>query len=164
MVTHLADGEEPKFCFESHEKGVGLGNPEATVEPARGGVYLFTDRRVYLQLGVDEDDKSLSVPYADVSDVRHHEGRGCHRIDLAVSDAVYFLWISATFDSDDVVRAAEYVTYRQTAERPDTDGGGRSSGGPQSLQERLERLGDAKSRGLIDEEEFQRRKEPLLGK
>lgn len=161
VVTHLVDGEKPKFCLECHEDGVGLGDPEATVEPDSGGVYCFTDRRVYLQLGVGDGDESLSIPYGDVSDVHHREGRRRHRIDLAVSDTVYYLWVSASFDAEDVSRAAEYVTYRRKAEAPDT-GAGEWSRDSQNLRERLERLGDAKSRGLIDEQEFQRRKEQLL--
>lgn len=163
VVTRLAPGERPMFCFEPHESGVGLGDPEAAVEPERGGIYCVTDRRVYVQLGANGGDESLSVRYRDVSGVRHREGRRRHRIDLAVSDAAYFLWISPNADADTVARAAEYATYRRKAESPDAGGEGeRSSGGPQSLRDRLERLGDAKSRGLIDEEEFQRRKEQLL--
>lgn len=162
LVTALADGERPKFCFEADETGVGFGDPETTVSPERGGVYLLTDRRVYLRLGVGDEDESLSLPYADIAGVRHRHGRRRHRIDLAVSGTRYYLWVSSRFDGDDVTAATEYVHYRHTAETPDSGGGGSSSGEPQSLRERLERLGDAKSRGLIDEEEFQRRKDELL--
>ncbi|MFC4449682.1 SHOCT domain-containing protein [Halorussus aquaticus] len=162
-LTRLADGEEPAFCFECGDEGVGFGDPESTVTPERGGVYLFTDRRVSLQLGVEGGDESVSLPYGDVVGVRSREGVRRHRIDLAVADAKYFLWLPGTLDADDVTRAAEYVTYRSKAESPDTGGdGSASSNDPQSLRDRLERLGDAKSRGLIDEEEFQRRKEDLL--
>ncbi|UPV99512.1 SHOCT domain-containing protein [Halorussus gelatinilyticus] len=163
LVTALAEGERPKFCFDADETGVGFGDPEATVSPERGGVYLLTDRRVYLRLGVGDEDESLSLPYADIVGVRHRHGRRRHRIDLAVSGAKYYLWIPSLFDADDVIAATEYVNYRHTAETPDSGGGGSSSGEPQSIRDRLERLGDAKSRGLIDEEEFQRRKEELLG-
>jgi hypothetical protein len=161
VVTHLVSGERPKFCFECHEDGVGLGDPENTVEPELGGVYCFTDLRVYLQLGLSDGDKSLSIPYGDISAVHHREGRRRHRIDLAVSDTDYFLWVPSSFDAEDVARAAEYATYRRKAETPDT-GAGERSRDSQNLQERLKRLGDAKSRGLIDEQEFQHRKEQLL--
>ncbi|WP_135826679.1 SHOCT domain-containing protein [Halorussus ruber] len=181
VVTHLASGEHPKFCFECHEAGVGIGDPEDTVEPDRGGIYCFTDRRIFVQLGVGDRDESLSVPYSDVSGVRHREGRRRHRIDIAVSDAAYYLWIPASVDAAAVVRAAEYVKNQHTAESTDashdtaepTDTSHDTaesadasdewpSGDPETLRERLERLGDAKSRGLIDEEEFQHRKERLL--
>lgn len=161
VVTHLVNGEQPKFCFECHEEGVGLGTPETTIEPESGGIYCFTDRRVYLQLGIGDGDKSLSIPYGDVSDVHHREGRRRHRIDLGVSDTDYLLWVSARFDAEDVARATEYATYRRKAETPDA-GAGEESKDSQNLRERLERLGDAKSRGLIDEQEFQHRKEQLL--
>jgi hypothetical protein len=163
VVTRLESGERPMFCFEVHESGVGIGESVATVEPERGGIYCFTDRRVYVQLGAKGGDETLSVRYRDVSGVRHREGRRRHRIDLRVSETAYFLWVSASVDAADVARAAEYATYRRKAESPDVGGESeRSSRESQSLRERLERLGDAKSRGLIDEEEFQRRKEQLL--
>ncbi|WP_435179376.1 SHOCT domain-containing protein [Halorussus sp. AFM4] len=162
LVTHLADGERPKFCFEAAPEGVGLGDPEATVDPERGGVYLFTDLRVYLQLGVDDaGDKSLSLPYGDIDGVDHRDGPQRHRIDLSVDDAAYHLWIPGRFDADGVARAAEYATYRRTAENPDTGGVDGPEADHQTVGERLRRLGDAHSRGLISTEEFERRKQRL---
>jgi hypothetical protein len=163
LVDVLVEGEKPKFCFECDEEGVGFGDAAATVVPERGGVYLLTDRRVYLRLGVGEEDESLSLPYGEITGVRHRTGRRRHRIDLAVSGSKYYLWISPEFDGAAVARAAEHVSYRRAAETPDSGAGDSSSDGLQSVQERLARLGDAKSRGLIDEEEFQHRKDELLG-
>ncbi|WP_276300820.1 SHOCT domain-containing protein [Halorussus lipolyticus] len=162
VVTHLVPGERPMFCFECHDSGVGLGEPEATVEPERGGIYCVTDRRVYVQLGLPDDDESLSVRHCEVSGVRYREGRRHHRLDLAASDTMYFLWVSANADPAAVARAAEYVTSQSDAESPETDTEDERSSGESSLSDRLERLGDAKSRGLIDDDEFQRRKDRLL--
>ncbi|NHN58264.1 MULTISPECIES: SHOCT domain-containing protein [Halorussus] len=162
LVTHLADGERPRFCFEAAREGVGLGDPDDTVDPERGGAFLFTDLRVYLQLGVGETgDKSLSLPYGDIDGVGHRDGPKRHRIDLSVADTAYYLWIPGRFDADDVARAAEYATYRRKAETPDTGGGDVSRTESQTVEERLRRLGDAHSRGLISTEEFERRKQNL---
>lgn len=162
LVAHLVDGERPRFCFEAAPAGVGLGDPDATVDPERGGVFLFTDLRVYLQLGVGETgDKSLSLAYGDIDGVDHRDGPKRHRIDLSVGDATYYLWIPGRFDADGVARAAEYATYRRKEENPDTGGGDASGTERQTVEERLRRLGDAHSRGLISTEEFERRKQNL---
>jgi hypothetical protein len=168
VVTHLVEGERPQYCFESHADGVGLGDPDATVEPERGGAFLFTDLRVFLLVGLADGDKSLSLPYESVADVDCHPGMDRHRIELAAEETTYHLWIPASFDREAVERAAEYATYRRKQATPDRGSKASASesegdsDAPQSVHERLERLGDAKSRGLIDEEEFQRRKEELL--
>ncbi|UPV73467.1 SHOCT domain-containing protein [Halorussus limi] len=162
LVAVLAEAERPKFCFECGEGGVGFGDPDSTVTPERGGVYLITNRRVYVRLGVGDEDRSLSLPYGEIAGVRHRSGQRRHRIDLAVSGSRYYLWVSPEFDAGDVAEAAEYVSYRHTAETPDSGADDASSDESQSLRERLARLGDAKSRGLIDEEEFQHRKDELL--
>ena len=181
VVAHLVEGERPQFCFESHADGVGVGDPDATIAPERGGVFLFTDLRVYLRLGLAGGDEALSLPYESITEADSHYEMGRHRIDLAVERTSYHLWIPTAFDRDAVSRAVEYANYRRKQETPDResrgengtgdedgDGGGGADGdggdadGSQSVHERLERLGDAKSRGLIDEEEFQRRKEELL--
>jgi hypothetical protein len=164
VVTHLVEGERPQFCFESHADGVGVDDPEATVEPQRGGIFLFTDLRAYLHLGLPDGDKALSLPYESITEVDFHYGMGRHRIELAHEGTSYHLWIPTAFDRDAISRAVEHANYRRKQETPDR-GSGESearSDGPQSVHDRLERLGDAKSRGLIDEEEFQRRKEELL--
>jgi hypothetical protein len=162
VVAELVEGEAVKFCFECHPDGISVGDPEATVDPERGGVFAFTDLRVYVRLGLADGDESVSLTYDDVTAADCHEGMRRHRIDLAAGGTTYHLWIPTAFDREDVARAAEYATYRHKQETPDEGGGTSDSGEPQSVRERLERLGDAKSRGLIDEEEFQRRKERLL--
>lgn len=161
-VTHLADGEEPAFCFESHDDGVSVDDPEDALEPERGGVFLFTDCRVFLQLGFADGDETRSFPYRAVTATDFHVGLDRHRVDLRIAETNYHLWIPTAFDRDAISRAVEYVAYRRKCETPDRGAGAIDSGSPQTVTERLERLGDAKSRGLIDEEEFQRRKEELL--
>jgi hypothetical protein len=163
VVTHLVDGECPQYCFESHADGVGLGDPDATVDPERGGVFLFTDLRVYLLVGLADGDRSLSVPYESVTSVDFDHRMGRHRIELVTDETTYYLWIPTSFDREAVSRAVEYARYRRKQETPDRETGAADDpDAPQTVSERLERLGDAKSRGLIDEEEFQRRKEELL--
>lgn len=162
LVTHLVEDEEPKFCFESHADGVGIGDPNATVEPERGGVFLFTDLRVYLLLGPAGGDKALSLPYESITETDSHYGMGRHRVELEYEGTSYHLWIPTAFDREAVSQAVEYADYRRKQETPDRGSEESEGDGPQSVHERLERLGDAKSRGLIDEEEFQRRKEELL--
>lgn len=169
VVSHLVDGEQPKFLFDSDAKGVGIGGPEATVSPERGGVFLFTDLRAYLLLGVGDDHKALSLPYGAITTAVYHRGIRRHRVELATGETSYHLWIPTSFDREGVERAVEYATYRHKEESPDAGGGEGESeaeidpddGGPQSVRERLERLGGAHSRGLIDTEEFERRKEKL---
>lgn len=162
VVAHLVDGERVEFCFESHPDGISVGEKEATLSPERGGVFAFTDLRVYLQMGLAEGDKVTSLTYDTVTAVDAHAGMARHRIELCAEGTTYHLWIPTAFDGDAVARAAEYATYRRKQETPDQGGGTTESGEPQTVRERLERLGDAKSRGLIDEDEFQRRKERLL--
>jgi hypothetical protein len=165
LVTHLTEGERPQYCFESHADGVGLGDPDATVDPERGGVFLFTDLRAFLLLGLADGDRSLSLPYGSLAGVDAHPGPPRHRIDLAAEGTAYHLWIPGSFDRETVEQPAEYATYRRKQETPDRRNATSASDdpdAPQSVHERLERLGDARSRGLIDEEEFQRRKEALL--
>jgi hypothetical protein len=169
VVAHLVDGEAVEFCFESHPDGISVGNLEDPLRPERGGVFAFTDLRVYLQMGLAEGDKSLSLTYDAVTAVEAHAdaGRSRHRIELRAEGTTYHLWIPTAFDGEATVRAAEYATYRRKEETPDRDGETTEAATiegdePQTVHERLERLGDAKSRGLIDEEEFQRRKERLL--
>jgi hypothetical protein len=168
VVTHLVEGERPRYCFESHADGVGLGDPDATADPERGGVFLFTDLRAYLLLGLADGDRSLSLPYESIASVDFYQEMSRHRIELAAEGTTYHLWIPASFDREAVSRAVEYATYRRKQEMPDRGSevpeseSGDDSDAPQSVHERLERLGDAKSRGLIDEEEFQHRKEELL--
>ena len=170
VVSHLVDGERPKFLFDSDAKGVGIGGPEATVSPERGGVFLFTDLRAYLLLGVGDDEKALSLPYDAITAATYHRGIRRHRVELATDETSYHLWIPASFDREGVKRAVEYATYRHKRETPDTGSGetetdsaasDSADASPQSTRERLERLGDAHSRGLIDTEEFERRKEKL---
>ena len=171
VVSHLADGEQPKFLFDSDAKGVGIGGPEATVSPERGGVFLFTDLRAYLLLGVGDDHKALNLPYDAITAAVYHRGIRRHRIELVTEETSYHLWLPTSFDRDGVERAVEYATYRHKEETPDAGGGEAGSGAkegdesdetdPQGVRERLERLGDAHSRGLIDTEEFERRKEGL---
>lgn len=172
VVSHLVDGEQPKFLFDSDAKGVGIGGPEATVSPERGGVFLFTDLRAYLLVGVADDEKALSLPYDAITAATYHRGIRRHRVELATGETSYHLWIPTSFDRDGVKRAVEYATYRHKQETPDTgsdeaetgtDSAASDSddGGPQNVRERLERLGDAHSRGLIDTEEFERRKDGL---
>ena len=165
LVTHLVEGERPQYCFESHADGIGLGDPDATVGPERGGVFLFTDRRVFLLLGLADGDRSLSLPYGSLAGADASPGTRRHRIELAAEGTTYHLWIPASFDREAIEQAAEYATYRRKQETPDARDDSSESeitGDSQSVHERLERLGDARSRGLIDEEEFQRRKEALL--
>lgn len=175
-VAHLADGERPAFCFACHDDGVSVGDPDDPVGPERGGAIVVTDRRVLVQLGLAAGDETRSVAHGALASVDFHPGVDRHRVELRVGEATYHLWISGAFDRDDVVRAVEYVDFRRKRASPDRSasesdaddgvGGGGENGsdadGPQTARERLERLGDAKSRGLIDEEEFQRRKEELL--
>lgn len=162
VVAHLVDGEEPAFCFESHDRGIGIGDPGATVEPERGGVFLFTDVRVYLQLGLPDGDRALSLSYASITDAEFHPGMRRHRIELAYEGTSYHLWVPTSFDRDSVAQAVEYATYRHKQATPDRGRGGWSANDAQSVRERLERLGEAKSRGIIDDEEYQHRKEKLL--
>lgn len=168
VVSHLVDGEQPEFLFDSDAKGVGIGGPEATVSPERGGVFLFTDLRVYLLLGVGDDDRALSLPYDAIATAVYHRGIRRHRVELATEETSYHLWIPTAFDREGVERAVEYATYRRKQETPDIGGDEADSTaadldetGAQSVRERLERLGDAHSRGLVDTEEFERRKEEL---
>jgi len=167
-VAHLADGERPAFCFACHDDGVSVGDPDDPVGPERGGAVVVTDRRVLVQLGLAAGDETRSVAHAALASVVLHAGADRHRIELRVGTATYHLWISGAFDRDDLVRAVDYVDFRRKRASPDRPTGGSDEAadggddGPQSVRERLERLGDAKSRGLIDEAEFQRRKEELL--
>lgn len=164
IVSHLTDGEEPKFLFECDAEGVGIGSEDATVVPERGGAFVFTNLRVYLLLGVDEEDKALSLRYESVEAARAHEGMRRHRIHVRTEETSYHLWIPTAFDADDVSRAAEYATYQHKRATPDSGGGEVVQKKPQSVEDRLERLGDAHSRGLIDTEEFERRKQELVGR
>ena len=161
VVSHLRDGEQPKFCFESAPEGVGIGDEESTVVPDRGGVFVFTDLRVYLLLGVGDADKALSLPYESVAVAEAHPGMDRHRIDLRTEETSYHLWVPTSYDGDDVTRAAEYATYQHKRATPDTGGGEAVREEPQTVEERLRRLGDAHSRGLISTEEFERRKQEL---
>lgn len=162
VVTHLTEGEEPKFLFESDDEGVGIGSEDATVAPDRGGVFVFTNLRLYLLLGVGEEDKALSLPYESVVAAEAKPGMRHHRIDVTADGRTYYLRIPTTFDDEDVSRAAEYATYQHTQATPDSGGGEVVQKEPQSVEERLERLGEAHSRGLIDTEEFERRKHELM--
>lgn len=166
VIDHLVEGEQVEFCFGSHPDGISVGEKEATLSPERGGVFAFTDLRVYLQMGLAEGDKVTSLTYDTITAVEAHVGMARNRIQLRAEGTTYHLWIPTAFDGDAIARAAEYATYRRKQETPDSGEGRGSetddSGEPQTVRERLERLGDAKSRGLIDEEEFQRRKERLL--
>lgn len=162
VVANLVDGEAVTFCFEAHSDGISVGDPESTVDPERGGVFAFTDLRVYLRLGLADGDRSVSLTYDEITAADSHAGMRRHRLDLHARGTAYYLWIPTTFDREDVTRAAECVAYRHKQETPDRGDGTSDSGGPQTVRERLERLGDAKSRGLIDEEEFQHRKDQLL--
>ncbi|WP_115863705.1 SHOCT domain-containing protein [Halorussus litoreus] len=169
-VSYLAEGERPQFCFESHADGLAVGDSDATIDalstvaPERGGVFLFTDRRVFVLLGVAEDDESVSLAYDRIESAEAHDGMGRHRVELRLPETTYYLLISSSFDRETVSKAVEYATYRRKQATPDLSDREEDAdaGGPQTVRERLERLGDAKSRGLIDEEEFQRRKEELL--
>ncbi|MFC4549273.1 MULTISPECIES: SHOCT domain-containing protein [Halorussus] len=162
VVSHLRDGEQPKFCFESAPEGVGIGDEESTVVPDRGGVFVFTDLRVYLLLGVGDADKALSLPYESLTaPAEAHPGMDRHRIHLRTEETSYHLWVPASFDGDDAAQAAEYATYQHKRATPDTGGGQTPSEEPQTVEERLRRLGDAHSRGLISTEEFERRKQEL---
>lgn len=162
VVANLVEGETVSFCFESHANGISIGDPEATVDPERGGVFAFTDLRVYLRVGLTDGDRATSLTYDSITGVDFREEMRRHCIELQAEGTTYYLWIPAAFDREDVAQAAEYATYRHKQETHDRGGGESDSGEPQTVRERLERLGDAKSRGLIDEEEFQRRKEQLL--
>ncbi|WP_132057652.1 hypothetical protein [Halorussus amylolyticus] len=150
VVGRLVRGEEPKFLFDADEKGVGIGGPEATVSPDRGGVFLFTDLRVCLVVGVGDEDKTLSLAYESVSSASYHRAVRRHRVELAFEGTSYHLWTPTKFDRDAVERAVEYATYRHKQETPDTGGDGMDSeetaSDSQSQRERLERLGEAHAR------------------
>ncbi|WP_135828011.1 SHOCT domain-containing protein [Halorussus halobius] len=174
-VAHLADGERPAFCFACHDDGVSVGDPDAPVAPERGGAFVFTDRRVLVQLGLASGDETRSVPYGALDAATFDPGGDRHRVELRVDAATYHLWIPGEFGREDVARAVEHATFQRKRASPDRRAGGpdgdapeaspeddTDADGPQTVRERLERLGDAKSRGLIDGEEFQRRKEALL--
>lgn len=163
-VERLAAGERPAFCFPAAPAGVGVGDPDNAVSPDRGGLFLFTDRRVLLLLGVGDRDRARSLPYGSVTAVEAHPGTRRHRVELGVESTRYHLWIPGAVDADDVASAVAHATYRRKRASPDTgDGAGWDDGGPQSVRERLERLGEAHSRGLVSAEEFERRKDDLMG-
>jgi len=163
VVAHLVAGEQPEFCLDAAPPGVGVDAPDETLSPDRGGVFLFTDRRVYLLLGMADADRSRSLPYGSIDRIERHAGGRRHRIELGFEGTRYHLWVAGTHDADDVASAVEYATYRRKRETPDTGAGADwDESGPQSVRERLERLGEAHSRGLIDTEEFERRKEELI--
>ncbi|WP_158057389.1 hypothetical protein [Halorussus halophilus] len=162
IVSHLLDGESPKYCFDCHERGVGMGDPDDTVVPERGGVFLFTDERVYLHLGVGEDDKSLNLDYESIQAAEVHVGVRRHRIELELAETSYHLWIPTAFDEDDLNGAVGYARFQHKRATPDSGDGELRDSGPKSVKERLERLGEAHSRGLVDTEEFERRRGTLL--
>jgi hypothetical protein len=164
VIAHLVEGEQPEFCFDAAPAGIGVDDPEETVSPSRGGVFMFTDRRVYLLLGMADGDKSRSLPYESIGCIEGHSGGRRHRIELEFEGTRYHLWIAGGYDADDVASAVEYASYRHTQATPDTgDASDWADSGPQSVRERLERLGEAHSRGLISTEEFEHRKEELTG-
>lgn len=164
VIEHLVAGEQPEFCFDAAPAGVGVDDPDETLSPDRGGVFLFTDRRIYLLLGMEGGDKSRSLPYESLGRIEAHSGGHRHRIEVGFEGTRYHLWIAGGYDADDVASAVEYATYRRTQETPDTGAGADwADSGPQSVRERLERLGEAHARGLISTEEFERRKEELMG-
>ncbi|USZ68740.1 SHOCT domain-containing protein [Halorussus salilacus] len=72
--------------------------------------------------------------------------------------------IELDFDATrEVERAVEYATCRRKRETPDVGpGASAAEREPQTVAERLGRLGDAHSRGLLDTEEFERRKDELM--
>jgi len=164
VIDHLVEGEQPEFCFDAAPAGVGVDDPDETLSPSRGGVFLFTDLRVYLLLGMADGDKSRSLPYESIDRIERRSGGRRHRIELGFEGTRYHLWIAGGYDADDVASAVEYASYRHKRATPDTgDASDWADSGPQSVRERLERLGEAHSRGLISTEEFERRKEELMG-
>ena len=162
IVSHLLDGERPKYCFDCHETGVGVGGPEETIAPDRGGVFVFTDLRVYLHLGLAETDKSLNLDYESIQSASAHVGVRRHRLELRLAETSYHLWIPTTFDGDDLRGAVGYATFQHKRATPDTGEGQLGEADAPSVTERLERLGEAHSRGLVDTEEFERRRGALL--
>jgi len=160
-VAHLVEGERPQFCFESAAEGVSVGDPAETVDPERGAVFVFTDRRILLLLGLADGDEDVSLAYGGVASADWDDEMGRHRLELDAEAATFHLWIPTTVDRDAVARAVKYVTYRHKEVTPDRNADA-DPDGSQTVRERLERLGDARSRGLLDDEEFQRRKEELL--
>lgn len=162
VVSHLRNGESPKFCFDCHANGIGIGDPEDSIAPERGGVFVFTDARVYLHLGISETDKSQNLTYESIRAAEVHTGVRKHRIELRLDGTSYHLWIPTTFEEDDLNAAVGYARFQHKQATPDSGDGEIRETGPKSVKERLERLGEAHARGLVDTEEFERRRGALL--
>ena len=78
LVEHLADDETPRYVLRNKKQGVTVERPDGTeeYEPDRGhsGAAVLTDVRVLFAVGRSDGDRTVSVPLADVVDVRTEDG------------------------------------------------------------------------------------------
>ena len=78
LVEHLTDDETPRYVLRNKKQGVTVERPDGTEEyaPDRGhsGAAVLTDVRVLFAVGRSDGDRTVSVPLADVVDVRTEDG------------------------------------------------------------------------------------------
>jgi hypothetical protein len=168
VVDHLVAGELPQYLFEGTKGTIGIGSPDSLVGPSRGGLFVFTDRRVFMLIGTGDGNKTLSLCYEDVetADYELTEDETAYRLTVATAETDYYPRVPPTYDADDIEQAVEYARYKHKTATPDSDRDPEEDAlterDEESIRERLERLGEARRRELISEEEYQKRRGRLL--
>jgi len=170
----LEADEQPQYLLRGHILDIAdLDAPESgpgrrSRKVAAAGFdlrTLVTDDRVLSVVPRSDGIEQLSVPYPDVSDVDTEAGPGgAQRLRVFAGDTAYYLDASGS-DAREIESAAGYVADRDPTDGSsdaDASAGADDGGSSKEVLDTIERLADLHERGVLSEEEFERKKGDLL--
>lgn len=116
LYEYVPDEETLQFVFEPPRRGFTIAEPGSSATPfhddpfaAGSSFLLITDQRILYVAGVDDHDRVVSLPFADIDEVTATVNASTHTLSISVSGGKRYEIDGLRNYSSDIEPAANYI-------------------------------------------------------